>query len=192
MENPAGGSSTTSPTSRFNSATAVNRGERGSGAVRPRHSCSFNSATAVNRGERRWTRWNTPPRPPCFNSATAVNRGELVRDEDDILARETLQFGHGGEPWRTSGWRCTRSRSRSFNSATAVNRGERPAHPGRRASPRGFNSATAVNRGERRPPGSSGSRSRSFNSATAVNRGERRRHADERQYEAAASIRPRR
>ncbi len=60
-----------------------------------------------------------------------------------------LQFGHGGEPWRTFAAVACRAYSSCFNSATAVNRGE----PGISATTFGeecsFNSATAVNRGER-------------------------------------------
>ena len=60
----------------------------------------FNSATAVNRGEpcARPTR----RRPGCrFNSATAVNRGEPYLKTKKIGGVYMLQFGHGGEPWRT-------------------------------------------------------------------------------------------
>ena len=63
---------------RFNSATAVNRGEPARSGPRPANQISFNSATAVNRGE------------PCGSLPIRLKP----------RARQ-LQFGHGGEPWRT-------------------------------------------------------------------------------------------
>ena len=41
----------------------------------------------------------------------------------------TLQFGHGGEPWRTGTSGKITSNLQCFNSATAVNRGERISDP---------------------------------------------------------------
>jgi hypothetical protein len=50
-----------------------------------------------NSGCRRPTRsWRC-----SFNSATAVSRGEREDGQPGILAAVYLQFGHGGEPWRT-------------------------------------------------------------------------------------------
>ena len=47
-----------------------------------------------------------------FNSATAVNRGEPSRTADRAFASEPLQFGHGGEPWRTAFAPPSRTRTR--------------------------------------------------------------------------------
>ena len=123
---------------------------RPSGTARGIEGSSFNSATAVNRGEHGG---RVMPCPTCsgFNSATAVNRGEL-----GVLGEFTpfygwLQFGHGGEPWRTwPGRRRIGTAPHCFNSATAVNRGELPDARTRKWPCGCFNSATAVNRGE--PP----------------------------------------
>ena len=127
----------------------------------------------MNRGEPPRVR-AIAPRPTRFNSATAVNRGEpAVAEWCTTCAGESLQFGHGGEPWRTSYLGSVGEGVARFNSATAVNRGEPPnavvgrrmwpalqfGHGGepwrtrrgrtrRRYRPARFNSATAVNRGE--------------------------------------------
>ena len=37
-----------------------------------------------------------------FNSATAVNRGEHTPASALNIDCTVLQFGHGGEPWRTA------------------------------------------------------------------------------------------
>ena len=147
----------------FNSATAVNRGEPWRIAWLRSSSLSFNSATAVNRGEPRRSRPSSAGARCRFNSATAVNRGEPPTSVGTPVIVRALQFGHGGEPWRTtsttrmvgsSSLRFTR-----FNSATAVNRGEPRPIPTRSRRRTRFNSATAVNRGEPSPRISPGSHS---------------------------------
>ena len=177
----------------------------------------FNSATAVNRGEPA-RRGSTSCQSVRFNSATAVNRGEPSRAPPPPPETAKLQFGHGGEPWRTldrdseveRGGACFNSATAvnrgepnrpdepgtmiplRFNSATAVNRGEPPGRTRRRYRPARFNSATAVNRGEPLPGGRPGIVPGGFNSATAVNRGEPHPPAGDADRVAVASIRPRR
>ena len=108
---------------RFNSATAVNRGERDWFDGQQHGTARFNSATAVNRGEPS-RRSPGSARSSGFNSATAVNRGEPPWVRAGVRTSGWLQFGHGGEPWRTPTPRRRCGSPSSFNSATAVNRGE--------------------------------------------------------------------
>ena len=115
---------------RFNSATAVNRGEQHGRGLLMWTKARFNSATAVNRGEPACPVVVAGVLRPCrFNSATAVNRGERLNVGNIKRRLVWLQFGHGGEPWRTSRRAVPRSRRARFNSATAVNRGERRCRP---------------------------------------------------------------
>ena len=100
MENSSS-TTTSKPLSRFNSATVVNRGKRTGSPRRFFRRLGFNSATVVNRGKRRiaFVPVSTPSKLQFGHGGEPWKTGT---SRGTGRRCTSLQFGHGGEPWKTT------------------------------------------------------------------------------------------